>query len=156
MMQDKLKFDELDLKILGYLETEGRMAFSNIANELGVSNTMIHQRVASMQQNGILEKITPRINERLIGYEWSAFTGIVLKEDSKSSEIIKQLEKIPEVLACYYVTGNYTLFVRIMAKSNEHMRQVLYDKIDNIKGVLRTESFIDFGCAFRRNIPLGE
>ena len=153
-MQDKPKFDELDLKILSFLETDGRMAFSNIANELGVSNTMIHQRVSAMQQNGILEKIAPQVNERKIGFEWSAFTGIILKEDSKSVEIIAALRNIPEVIECYYVTGNYTLFARIMAKSNEHMRQVLYDKIDNIKGVLRTESFIDFGCAFRRNIPL--
>ncbi|MDW3212040.1 MAG: Lrp/AsnC ligand binding domain-containing protein [Reichenbachiella sp.] len=153
-MQQKPKFDELDLKILSYLEQDGRMAFSNIANELGVSNTMIHQRVSAMQQNGILERIAPQVNERRIGFEWSAFTGIVLKEDSKSAEIIAALQKIPEVVECYYVTGNYTLFTRIMAKSNEHMRQVLYDKIDNIKGVLRTESFIDFGCAFRRNIPL--
>ncbi|MCV9385293.1 Lrp/AsnC family transcriptional regulator [Reichenbachiella ulvae] len=153
-MHTKIKFDELDLKILGYLEEDGRMAFSHIANELGVSNTMIHQRVSAMQQNGILEKIAPIINERKIGYEWSAFTGLTLKDDSQSKDIIAELEKIPEVVECYYITGNYTLFLRVMAKSNEHMREVIYEKLDSIKGILKTESFIDFGCAFRRNIPL--
>jgi len=153
-MKDDVRFDHLDLKILAHFEQDGRRAISMIANDLKVSNTMVHQRVAAMKRNGILQKILPQVDERKLGYEWSAFTGIILKEDSDSGEIIEALKKIPEVLACYYITGQYTLFLRIVAKNSDQMRMLIYDEIDNIKGVLKTESFIDFGCAFSRNVPL--
>ena len=55
------------------------------------------------------------MDERKMGYEWSAFTGLVLQEDSDSKVIIEALRKIPEVTECYYITGQYTLYIRIVA-----------------------------------------
>ena len=145
--------DAFDKKILRELEQNGKKAYSKIASDLGVSNTMIHQRITRMKEIGVLEGTTVLLNEKKLGYEWGAFTGLILKEDSNSEEIIQQLKKIPEVVECYYITGSYTLFVRVVAKSNEHMRKLLYEKIDHIKGIVKTESFIDFGCAFKRSVP---
>jgi Lrp/AsnC family transcriptional regulator for asnA, asnC and gidA len=146
--------DDFDKKILIHLEKDGRKPYSEIAKNLAISNTMVHQRVGRMKKNGVLKGAGIILDERKLGYEWSAFTGLVLKEDSDSKKIIEALKQIPEVTECYYITGQYTLYIRIVAKSNEHMRQVLYDKIDNIEGVLKTESLIDFGCAFKRNVPI--
>jgi len=143
--------DDFDKQILVHLEKDGRKPYSEIAKNLSISNTMVHQRVARMKKAGILKGAGIILDERKLGYEWSAFTGIILKEDSDSKLIIEQLRKIPEVTECYYITGQYTLYIRIVAKSSEHMRMVLYDKIDNIEGVLKTESMIDFGAAFKRN-----
>ncbi len=75
-----------------------------------------------------------------------------LEKDHDSSRIIEELKKIPEVTECYYITGNYTLYVKIIAKNHEHMRQLLYEKIDSIPGIAKTDSLIELGCAFKRNI----
>ena len=146
--------DEFDKKILIQLEKDGRKPYSEIAKYLNISNTMVHQRVTRMKKIGILKGAGIILDERKLGYEWSAFTGLVLKEDSDSKLIIEELRKIPEVTECYYITGQYTLYIRIVAKSNEHMRSVLYDKIDHITGILKTESMIDFGAAFKRNVSV--
>lgn len=146
--------DEFDKKILIQLEKDGRKPYSEIAKKLNISNTMVHQRVTRMKKIGILKGAGIILDERKLGYEWSAFTGLVLKEDSDSKTIIEELRKIPEVTECYYITGQYTLYIRIVAKSNEHMRSVLYDKIDHISGILKTESMIDFGAAFKRNVSV--
>ncbi len=146
--------DDFDVQILKFLETDGRMAFSAIASELGISNTMVHQRVAKMTEQGILEGIKPVLNEKKIGYDWGAFTGLTLEKDHDSERIIEELKQIPEVTECYYITGTFTLFIRILAKNHEHMRQILYERIDNIKGIAKTDSIMDLGCAFRRNIVL--
>jgi Lrp/AsnC family transcriptional regulator for asnA, asnC and gidA len=146
--------DEFDKKILSQLEKDGRKPYSEIAKNLNISNTMVHQRVTRLKKIGILKGAGIILDERKLGYEWSAFTGLVLKEDSDSRVIIEELRKIPEVLECYYITGQYTLYIRIVAKSNEHMRSVLYDKIDHIAGILKTESMIDFGAAFKRNVSV--
>ncbi|WP_231576897.1 Lrp/AsnC family transcriptional regulator [Sphingobacterium sp. IITKGP-BTPF85] len=89
-----------------------------------------------------------------MGYDWGAFTGISLEKDHDSKRIIEELHKIPEVTECYYITGNYTLYLKIIAKDHEHMRQLLYEKIDSIAGIAKTETIIELGCAFRRNIVL--
>lgn len=146
--------DDYDIQILKQLETDGRMAFSAIAAEMGISNTMVHQRVNRMTEQGILEGIKPVLNEKKIGYDWGAFTGISLDKDQDSARIIEALKKIPEVMECYYITGTYTLYLRIIAKDHAHMREVLYDKIDNIPGISKTDSIIELGCAFKRNISL--
>ncbi|GGD46208.1 transcriptional regulator [Emticicia aquatilis] len=153
MVNDNM-LDEYDKKILIQLEKDGRKPYSEIAKHLNISNTMVHQRVNRMKKIGILKGAGIILDERKLGYEWSAFTGLVLKEDSDSKLIIEELRKIPEVTECYYITGQYTLYIRIVAKSNEHMRSVLYDKIDHIAGILKTESMIDFGAAFKRNVSV--
>lgn len=146
--------DFYDRQILKKLEANGRAPFAQVAQDLGISNTMVHQRVARMRELGVLRQVSIVVDEKKLGYEWGAFTGLVLREDSNSEQIIAALKKIPEVTECYYITGSYTLYVRLVAKSGEHMRQLLYDKIDHIDGVVKTESLVDFGCAFKRNVPL--
>ncbi|WP_293957624.1 MULTISPECIES: Lrp/AsnC family transcriptional regulator [unclassified Sphingobacterium] len=144
--------DEFDRQILKYLEQDGRMAYSAIATAMGVSNTMIHQRIIRLTEQGILAGIKPVLNEKKLGYDWGAFTGLSLEKDHDSSRIIEELKKIPEVTECYYITGNYTLYVKIIAKNHEHMRQLLYEKIDSIPGIAKTDSIIELGCAFKRNM----
>jgi Lrp/AsnC family transcriptional regulator for asnA, asnC and gidA len=144
--------DYFDQQILKCLESDGRMAFSAIATKLNISNTMVHQRVSKMQEKGIITHFSPILDERKLGYDWAAFTGITLDKDHHSGRIIEELSKVPEVTACYYVSGGFTLFIRIIAKNHAHMREILYEKIDNIPGVVKTESFMELGCAFSRNI----
>jgi len=146
--------DDYDKGILQKLEIDGRAAFSVIASDLNISHTMVHQRVQKLIDNGILEGIKPILNEKKIGFDWASFTGLTLEKDYNSERIIEALKTIPEVTECYYVTGAFTLFIRITARNHEHMREILYDKIDNIPGVAKTESFMELGAAFRRNVSL--
>lgn len=148
------KLDDIDLQILSKLDQDGRKAYSTIANELQVSNTMVHQRITRLMEHGILEGIKPVLNEKKLGYDWAAFTGITLEKDQDSRRIIEELKKIPEVIECYFITGHYTLYLKVIAKNHEHMRNLLYEKIDNIPGVAKTESMIELGCAFKRNLIL--
>jgi Lrp/AsnC family transcriptional regulator for asnA, asnC and gidA len=146
--------DDFDIQILTLLESDGRMAYSTIAAQLGISNTMVHQRVNKLMDQGILAGIKPVLNEKKLGYDWGAFTGLTLAQDQDSKDVIEALKRIPEVTECYFITGAYTLYIRIVAKSHEDMRKILYEKIDVIQGIIKTESMIELGCAFKRNVAL--
>ena len=146
--------DEFDIKIIKELEKDGRMAYSAIATHLKISNTMVHQRINRLTEQGILTGIKPVINKKKVGYDWGAFTGLTLNKDQDSTRIIEELKKIPEITECYYITGSYTLYIKIIAKDHEHMRSILYEKIDNIPGIAKTDSIIELGCAFKRNVSL--
>ena len=146
--------DEFDINIIKELEKDGRMAFSAIAANLKISNTMVHERVNRLIEQGVIGGIKPIIQEKKIGYDWASFTGITLNKDSDSDRIIEALKEIPEITECYYVTGSFTLYIKIIAKNHEHMRRILYEKIDSIPGIAKTDSIIELGCAFKRNISL--
>ncbi|MFH7017454.1 Lrp/AsnC family transcriptional regulator [Flavobacterium sp. FlaQc-47] len=146
--------DEFDISIIKELEKDGRMAFSAIAANLKISNTMVHQRINRMTEQGIISGIKPIIQEKKIGYDWASFTGITLNKDSDSDRIIEALKNIPEITECYFVTGSFTLYIKIIATNHEHMRRILYEKIDSIPGIAKTDSIIELGCAFKRNITL--
>lgn len=150
----KVQIDQYDISILQQLEKDGKKPFSQIAEELGISNTMVHQRVTRLKKEGVLRHHSILIDEKKMGYEWGAFTGITLHDGSDTYQVIEELREIPEVTECYHISGSYTLFARIVARNNEHMRDILYNKIEDIKGVQKTESMVDFGCAFKRNPPL--
>ncbi|MFV8361720.1 Lrp/AsnC family transcriptional regulator [Flavobacterium sp. LS1P3] len=144
--------DEFDINIIKELEKDGRMAYSAIAANLKISNTMVHQRINRLIEQGILTGIKPVINEKKVGYDWGSFTGITLNKDQDSDRIIEELKNIPEITECYYITGSFTLYIKIIARDHEHMRKVLYEKIDTIPGIAKTDSIIELGCAFKRNV----
>ena len=144
--------DEFDISIINELEKDGRMAFSAIATNLKISNTMVHQRISRLIEHNVITGIKPVINEKKIGYDWGAFTGITLNKDQDSDKVIEALKNIPEVTECYFITGSFTLYIKLIAKDHDHMRKLLYEQIDTIPGIAKTESIIELGCAFKRNI----
>jgi len=146
--------DEFDISIIKELEKDGRMAFSAIATNLKISNTMVHQRINRLLEQNIITGIKPVLNEKKMGYDWGAFTGITLTKDHDSENVIEALKNIPEVTECYFITGSFTLYIKLIAKDHDDMRKLLYEKIDTIPGIAKTDSIIELGCAFKRNITL--
>lgn len=148
------EIDEFDKKIIKLLDEDGRIPFLSIAKTLKISNTMAHQRVSKLIDSGIIDSIRPILNEKKIGYDLGSFTGITLEKDYVHDKVIEALKKIPEITECYFIAGDFTFFVRIVAKNSEDLRHLLYQKIDKIPGVYKTVSMIELGCAFKRNIKI--
>ena len=67
---------------------------------------------------------------------------------------MEQLKKKPEVTECHYTTGNWSIFIKILCKDNEHLMHLLNTKIQAIPGVSRTETFISLNQQIKRQIAL--
>lgn len=146
--------DYINQQIIKMLSADGRMAYSEIAKELKISNSLVHQRVKKLQDTGIISGFSIQLNAKKIGYETITYTGIATKEARFAYSIAEKLKEIPEVVECHFVSGKYALFLKIVAANNEEFRKVLYETIHNIEGVGSTDSFISFGSAFQKNISL--
>ena len=146
--------DYINQQIIRMLSADGRMAYSEIAKELKISNSLVHQRVKKLQDTGIISGFSIQLNANKIGYETITYTGIATKEARFAYSIAEKLKEIPEVVECHFVSGKYALFLKIVAANNEEFRKVLYETIHNIEGVGSTDSFISFGSAFHKNISL--
>jgi len=94
------------------------------------------------------------INPIVLGYSTMAFVGIYLDKAVSNPDAVRQLKDIPEVIECHYTTGNWSVFIKILSKNNEHLMHLLNTKIQSIKGVSRTETYISLQQQINRQIKI--
>jgi len=144
------QFDALDRRIIKELSENSRIVFSQLAEKLNVSNSLIHQRVKKLEETGIFVKPVYQLDEMVLGYETSAFIQIMVTHVDFLNPVIEELKKIPEIVECFNVAGRYALIVKIFTVNNAHLRDILYDRIQTIKGVEATSTIFCFRTQFRR------
>ena len=148
------KIDNLDRKILGIVMKNARMASKDVAMECGVSRAAIHQRIQRMIDVNIITGSGYRVNPRLLGYRTCTYIGINLERGAMYKDVVPELEKIPEVVECHFTTGPYTMLIQLYARDNEHLLELLNDKIQTIHGVMGTETLISLDNSISREIPI--
>ncbi|THG51656.1 MULTISPECIES: Lrp/AsnC ligand binding domain-containing protein [Muribaculum] len=148
------KIDNLDRKILGIVMKNARMASKDVAMECGVSRAAIHQRIQRMIDVNIITGSGYRVNPRLLGYRTCTYIGINLERGAMYKDVVPELEKIPEVVECHFTTGPYTMLIQLYARDNEHLMELLNDKIQTIHGVMGTETLISLDNSISREIPI--
>ncbi len=148
------QLDYTDQQILALLKQDARTAFSKIASELNISNSLVHQRIKKMKDDGVIKKADLLLDEKKLGYSTKAYVGIRLKEARFAEKVVNALQTIPEITECNYVSGKYAIFALIYSKNNDHLRSILYNQIHEIEGVGGTDSFICFSTNFDRSVPV--
>ncbi|MDY4951232.1 MAG: Lrp/AsnC family transcriptional regulator, partial [Prevotella sp.] len=121
--------DSLDKKILSLIASDARTPFLEVARACNVSGAAIHQRIQRLTAIGILKGSQFIINPEKIGYETCAYIGLYLKDPSKFDEVVEELRKIPEVVECHYTTGGFDMFIKLYAKNNHHLLNIIHDKL---------------------------
>jgi Lrp/AsnC family transcriptional regulator for asnA, asnC and gidA len=150
------QIDDLDKKILAILTQNARIPFLEVARECNVSGAAIHQRVQRLSKLGIISGSQFNIEPKMLGYNTCAYIGVFLDNAAMFSDVSERLLQIKEIVQCHYTTGQYSMFVKVYTKDNEHLRRVLADKIQAIPGIMRTETFISLEVLTERQIPVLE
>lgn len=148
------EIDNIDLQILSILMKDAKTPYTKIGNMIHVSAGTVHVRMRKMEQIGIVQKHQLMVNYEALGYDVIAFLGIYLKESSLYDSVVTELRKIPEIVGLHYTTGNYSMFSKVVCRDTNHLKEVLHDKIQPIKGIQRTETFISLEESINRPIKL--
>ena len=148
-----MQLDSLDFKILVMLSENARRPYLEIARECGVSGAAVHQRVQKLYSMGVIREAITVINPSSLGFDTCAYIGLMLKEPSKSERIIEAIRKIPEVVECYYTTGQYDVFIKIYARNNEDLLRLIHNSLSNLSDT-RSETLICFKEVFKHQIPV--
>jgi len=152
--EENLQIDSLDKKIIKMITKNARIPYLEVARECNVSGAAIHQRIQKLIRMGVITGSKFTIEPKKIGYKTCAYMGIFLEQASLYNEVLQELKKISEITQCHFTTGNYSVFIKIFAKDNEHLKSILSDKIQLISGIARTETFISLEEGFNRSIPI--
>ncbi|HRK27131.1 MAG TPA: Lrp/AsnC ligand binding domain-containing protein [Chitinophagales bacterium] len=148
------KLDKLDYQILSILVEDAKIPYTKIGEMLFVSSGTIHVRIKKLEQMGIVKGQQLIIDPVKLGYDISAFIGIYLQQSSMYEEVVEQLKNIPEIVGLNYTTGNYSIFLKIICRDTKHLKDLLHDKIQNVRGIQRTETFISLEERINRQIKL--
>lgn len=151
-MNEKLNVDKLDTQIIQALVNNADISYADLGKKLFVSAGTIHVRIKKLEENGIVNGKRLAVDIKNLGYDVIAFVGIYLEKSSLYDVVAKSLKKIPEIVRLNYTTGNYSMFAEIVCKDIQQLRLVLHDKLQNIKGIERTETLISLEESFSRNI----
>ena len=153
-MAEKFQIDSLDRKILSMICDNARIPFLEVARECGISGAAVHQRMQRLTRLGIVKGSEFVLDPKIMGYHTCAFMGIFLERAGMFKSVVDQLDKIPEITECHYTTGDYSIFIKVYAYDNEHLKNILVEKLQAIPGISRTDTLISLEQSFNRQIPV--
>ncbi len=153
-MSLKLNIDKLDLQIIQALMENADISYADLGKKLFVSGGTIHVRIKKLEESKIVKGRKLIVDLKTIGYDVIAFIGVYLEKSSLYDAVAKELKKIPEIVRLNYTTGNYSMFAEIICKDIQQLRQVLHDKLQNITGIERTETFISLEENLNRTVSV--
>ena len=148
------KIDRLDKKILGILSKNARIPFKDVAAECGVSRAAIHQRVQHLVEDVVITGSGFDVNPKSIGYTTCTYVGLNLERGSMYKNVVQRLLSIPEIVECHFTTGPYTMLVKLYARDNEQLMDLLNNQMQGIPGVVSTETLISLEQSIKREIPV--
>ncbi len=148
------KIDALDKKILDIITRNARIPSKNVAVECGVSRAAIHQRIQRLIELKVITGSGYKIDPHTLGLQTCTYIGIRLERGSMYREVVKYLEAIPEIIECHFTTGPYTMLCKLYARDNEHLMDLLNNKIQGIEGVVSTETLISLEESIKREISI--
>lgn len=148
------KIDNLDRKILSILSQNARLPFKDVAVECGVSRAAVHQRVQHLIEDGIVTGSGFNVNPKSLGYTTCTYVGITLERGNMYKSVVERLVHIPEVVECHFTTGPYTMLVKLYARDNEQLMDLLNNQLQSIPGVVTTETLISLEQSIKRKIPV--
>ena len=148
------KIDKLDRKILSILSKNARIPFKDVATECGVSRAAIHQRVQRLIEDGVITGSGFDVNPKSLGYSTCTYVGLNLERGNMYNKVVERVLLIHEVVECHFTTGPYTMLLKLYAKDNEQLMDLLNNQLQSIPGVVSTETLISLEQSVKREIPV--
>lgn len=139
-IQQADSLDQTDLAIIDALQQDGRVAFAQIAEQLGVSPGMIRQRYSRLVEQGFL-KVVAITNPLRMGYKTMAMIGIRV-DGSKLLDVAAKVSKLDEVIYMVISSGRFDIFAEVVCHDHEELLRFITEKLSTIDGVRESESFM--------------
>jgi Lrp/AsnC family transcriptional regulator for asnA, asnC and gidA len=133
------RLDKTDRAIIAHLQYDGRMPFTNIAAELGISEGSVRRRVKRMIDDGVLQ-IVGIAEPQFLGWNAAAMIGINVKA-GEIDVAACQIAQFPEVSYLFMASGGFDLFAEVYCENRDHFVSFLNEKLQQVPGVQRTETF---------------
>lgn len=137
-----MKFDRFDKAILQALQHDGRVPNSALAERVSLSESACLRRVRALEESGLIEGYTALINQQKAGCPVNVFVNITLERQDETDlrKFEDAVRKIPEVMECYLMTGDYDYAVRVVVADTADFERLHSKYLIRLPGVARVHS----------------
>ncbi len=134
-----VKLDKIDKKIIEILQEDGRITNNELAKKIGLTTTPTLERVKRLEKSGVIKGYTAWINRGAIGKGLTVFCSIKLAVHHyrKLEEFKTNIESLPEILACYNITGEYDYLLHVVVSDTKEYESFLRSKLTKIPGIVQ-------------------
>jgi len=141
---ERSPLDAVDLKILQALQADGRMANVDLSERIGLSPSSTLERVRRLERGGVIHGFTARIDRKALGHDVVVFVQVTMREHDRKAvtQFEKAVVKLPEVLECHHVAGDYDFLLKLLATDVDSLRKLLLDRISELPSVGRIHSML--------------
>jgi Lrp/AsnC family leucine-responsive transcriptional regulator len=155
-MKTEEKLDRLDRDILAVLQTDARISLQDLSKQVGLSASPCWTRIRRMEEAGVIEGYTVRINAQAVGLAETVIVQVTL--DSHSDEALfafgRALADIPEVLEALLVSGDYDYILRIAVSDTRDYERLLRERLYKIPGLRHSKSSFVLRSLKQSALPL--
>ncbi|MFB6094903.1 MAG: Lrp/AsnC family transcriptional regulator [Halodesulfurarchaeum sp.] len=139
-----MELDDTDRAILQELQQNARTPFSEIARRIDMSSATVHDRVKRMEEAGVIRGYHAEVEPSSLGLEIEALVGLRIEQGS-ADRVLERLESVDAVQEVVLVTGEWDAIMRIVARSTEELRELMFDRIANVEGFDRSQTMVVLG-----------
>src|SRR5690242_4782631 len=137
-----MKLDQYDRAILRLLQLDGRIANSALAQRVNLSESACLRRVRALEEAGVVEGYTAMLNQQKLGCPVNVFVSITLERQGETDlrKFEEAVRKIPEVMECYLMSGDYDYLVRVVVADTADFERLHSKYLTRLPGVARVHS----------------
>jgi DNA-binding Lrp family transcriptional regulator len=131
--------DRIDQVLLAALQTAGRMRLEDLARQVELAPSSVHDRLRRLQRDGVIRRWTIDIAPEALGFSVLAYVGV--QASRPCSELVGTLEQIREVEEFHAVAGQLSFILKVRAIDTEHLLQLI-ERLKQIPGIEATETTV--------------
>lgn len=135
-------FDHVDKKILKVIQADARLNTKQIAGKIGLTVTPTYERLKKIEQSGVVKEYVALLDREIIGKTIVAFINVSLQLHSKPliNGFEKSIVKVPEVMECFHVAGNFDYLLKVVVKDMNSYQNFLSNKLATIENIAHVQS----------------
>ncbi|WP_372756569.1 Lrp/AsnC family transcriptional regulator [Mariniflexile sp.] len=135
-------FDEVDKRLLEYLQLDSKQTNKELSNKLNLSVTAVYERIKKLEKEGFIDKYVALVNKQQVDKAFVAFCHIKLIQHTQDYVVKfeKEVTALTEVLECYHISGDCDYLLKILTKDMVAFREFLVNKLTSISHIGSTQS----------------
>ena len=136
-----MSLDRKEREILAILQAEGRISNVDLAERVSLSESPCFRRVKRLEESGLIQGYTARLDQRELGLQVTAFVQVSLeKDDSSQRDFLTRVEAEDHIVECHAMSGSHDFLLKVVAYSMDHFSELSMQRILKFPGVKNMES----------------
>jgi len=136
------QLDDTDLRILALVQRDGKLAQAEIAKQVGLSTAAVNERLKKLEKAGVIRRYAALVDPAAVGAAMTAFVEVFIEHPRHETAFIESMLGLDEVQECHYVTGEFSLLLKVRVRDVESLQALLLHRLNRLEGVRQTRTLI--------------